>query len=105
MCDRHFKDMNPNMKTESTTTSDKASAVALSDGLEGPFIKAWICVDCGKELTWNEKMQSFGACPYCGHIVPGTIVETHEFSKRQHKKEKATFGERWGYFKAMFMMW
>lgn len=31
MCDRHFKDINPNMKIESTTTSDKVSAVALSD--------------------------------------------------------------------------
>ena len=33
MCDRHFKDMNPNMKIVKTTTSDKASEVALSAGL------------------------------------------------------------------------
>ena len=31
MCDRHFKDINPNMKTEQTTTSDKVSAVASND--------------------------------------------------------------------------
>ena len=33
MCDKHFEGMNPNMKIEQTTTSDKVSAVASNDVL------------------------------------------------------------------------
>jgi ribosomal protein L37AE/L43A len=56
-------------------------------GLEGQFVKTYICVDCEEELTWKEKMGSLGCCPYCGHTVPGTIVETHEATKKQVKEK------------------
>ena len=55
----------------------------LNDGLEGPFIKAWACIECAKELSWSKKMGSLGTCPHCGNTVPGTIVDTVEFTKRQ----------------------
>ncbi len=41
MCDKHFKNMNPNMKIESTTTSDKVSAVASNDRVRPPC-----CYNC-----------------------------------------------------------
>jgi len=50
--------------------------------VEGPFIKAYICVSCEREITQKEKMDSLGACPICGHTTPGTVVETYEFSKK-----------------------
>lgn len=37
MCDRHFKDINPNMEIKEITTSDNVSAVASNDGLCGPL--------------------------------------------------------------------
>ncbi len=65
MCDRHFKDMNPNIKIKSTTTSDKVSAVA-SNGV--------LCVACEgtkhvcenhSRLPWGGTSDSKGACT-CG---------------------------------------
>lgn len=39
MCDKHFEGINPNMKIEQTTTSDKVSAVASKDGLEAHLLE------------------------------------------------------------------
>ncbi len=88
-----------------TATKQVAAKSELNGVLGGPFIKAYICADCASELTWDEKMGSLGCCPYCGHTVPGTVVETYEISKKKRKEEKATLREKWRYFKAMFMMW
>lgn len=65
MCDRHFKDINPNMKIESTTTSDKVSAVALSDGLSA--------TQAEEDKHFDEQAAKCGnydnpenGCPKCG---------------------------------------
>ena len=79
MCDRHFKDMNPNMKIETTTTSDNVSAVALSDVLCHAEIlaerremlckKPPTCPDCKTEqvqLTeWIEGEVAEWKCRHC----------------------------------------
>lgn len=58
-----------------------------NDKLKGPYVKAWKCASCKKELTWAEKMDSHGTCPYCGAMSKGTIVETIEFSARGYCHE------------------
>ena len=88
-----------------TKKTEPVAKLQCSDGLDGPFMKAWACVDCGTLLTWKEKMDSFGSCPYCGHTVTGTVVETDDYPMKQPEEKKATIGERWRYFKAMFSMW
>lgn len=63
-------------------------AAGSNAGLESSFVKVYICVDCGKELTWNEKVDSHGCCPHCGHTVPGTIVETRALPLLEQIKKK-----------------
>lgn len=34
------------------------------------------CVECEKELTHNQRMDSNGVCPHCGYTSVGTICDT-----------------------------
>lgn len=35
----------------------------------------YFCVACDTRLSWHEKMQSHGTCPYCGKCSGDTIVD------------------------------
>ena len=41
----------------------------------GPWITIYQCMACRETLSWSEKMDSYGTCPYCGHYSGCTIVE------------------------------
>ena len=48
--------------------------------MQGYFATQFFCVECNKELTTDQRMYSFGRCPFCGYKDKGTgtIVETNE---------------------------
>ena len=33
------------------------------------------CAKFDHKVTWHQMMYNFGCCPYCGNIVPGTVME------------------------------
>lgn len=40
------------------------------------FVSLILCVKCNEQLSFNQKMNSDGTCPYCGNINEGSIVDT-----------------------------
>ena len=44
------------------------------------YYNAYFCIKCDNELTWKQRMYSYGRCPYCGYKEPsaGTIVSCYE---------------------------
>lgn len=47
----------------------------LSDGI---WRKVSMCVKCEHKVTFYQKMHSGGCCPYCGHLVVGTVLAVEE---------------------------
>ena len=46
------------------------------------YVSVFKCSSCTNELTWGEKMESHGVCPYCGNASGDTIVDTKNSSRR-----------------------
>jgi len=40
------------------------------------FTAKHFCAECNHPLTWAEKMNSHGVCPYCGTVSGFTVVRT-----------------------------
>lgn len=62
-------------------------ALTQDEVTEGKWQASWVCTECNEPLSWNEKMYSYGVCPYCGHHSNSTVcdVVTKVF-KRQNGK-------------------
>lgn len=42
-----------------------------------------VCRACDTPLSWKEVMYSFGACPECGAVSSGTIVDCKQIAIRK----------------------
>ena len=40
------------------------------------------CVKCQRELTFGQKVDRHGVCPYCGYTKGGTVCRTEQSSKK-----------------------
>lgn len=43
----------------------------------------WECVGCRQDLTWEQRMWSYGTCPHCGYRgSSGTVCSTVQRVRR-----------------------
>lgn len=43
----------------------------------GRYHTCYFCVSCHRQLSFNQKMDNLGTCPYCGNHDKGTVVDTY----------------------------
>lgn len=50
------------------------------------------CVACNKAMSFDEKMDSYGCCPRCGHTNPSTVCDC---TKHPYTLAKKRTGRPW----------
>jgi hypothetical protein len=67
-----------------------------------PWQAIYHCTECEHIMSFNEKMDSYGNCPYCG-VVTGTLVcRTYKTAKR---KVYTYVPPRWKFWKKVRWHW